>query len=219
MIAPPEGTFEAEGTSVHWVGPETAEAVLEVDLWHTTRTLETLNDHQLFPDVDGMAKWCAAHAEWIEVDDRVEQEVTGTTIDACLNLSQIFDLKNEIVEAVSLPDDLIEQLRDYWKVALGEGCSCPICEAETEQKREELLERAHHDRRGICKYAEFDDRTQEVASAFSLAADDDLHEAPFYLYQIGQAYRAGKGDAMEQQRKKREKREKARRLQRQHGYT
>lgn len=220
MIAPPTGWVTLEGW--HWriKGPETTSAVLEADIWHTTQTEKELAQDLPVPDNTDMATWCnqfttGALPEGEPKDPKDAQAVSVAMLDRELKTRNFFELKQAIVDLVTLDQDVLEDLQEFWKIQYLGGCECPFCEGR--QDPEDL----HPSIDNPCQFSDLRhrQRTFRIASLYGPFEDVTVLDRPFWLYQIRQANQLAENEAEQEREDEKDSVEQARKMQRERGIT
>lgn len=190
-------------------GGATTREVMEVEGWHSYH-FEKQEEWGL-TESRNMAKWCAEYVVEIDDGDKVLDVTTWQTIDKRLPVPSIVELKEEIVELSMYDPEVVEQMYEYWKVALDGGCPCPICKGHVERSEAAPFVR---DR---CQVPNHSEHVLHIARLYSGLQDENILDEPWWLYQLQSAYKRAKADIMEEEEEEKEKTKEAHELTKQRG--
>lgn len=200
MLAPPTVTVELGGHTWHVRPPARALDVLEVSVYQYAR-LAAQGD-QLLPSEQNLRmvyNWVAEHITGGSA--AIGAPNMARVLDEYLTWPELLELREAIVEAASLPAEMVEGVREYWRISAGGGCECPSC-----RDGKELGEKR---KKALCMYEQVSVPARHLASQVVGFTEDPDPEQPFWLFQLKQARLYGKLEARAQQaRERREKKKK-----------
>jgi len=218
MIAPPKGWVTLHGW--HWriVGPSETHPILEVDIWHTTKAERRLSQDVPLPDNRQMAEWCAAYTTGALPEESPKhpedtQSVGPQMLDRELKTRHFFDLKQAIIDLVTLEPEVLEDLQEFWRIQYLGGCECPFCEGAVDREDKS----PHVD--DPCKFSDLHkrQRTFRIASLYGPYEDVTVLDRPFWLYQIRQANQLAESEAEQERDEQQDRVQQAREMQKQRG--
>lgn len=212
MLAPPQRTVSIGGVEMRIKAPETTKAVLEMEMWHTTHWVEETEGEGNVPflaDIRPMARWCAHHvvsieseasqSEWRKLNERERTDA----VERICNNQTILELKNAIVELVCFDQDRVDQIEEFYFIKNDEGCECPMCEHDMERSEVKSFLREQ------CRYNAVSERNLHIASYYGGLDEEDLLEAPYFIYQVHCAASAGESRAFQKEQEEEETRQEA----------
>lgn len=210
MRIAPQTTWDGPDGAVWLVeGGASTREVLEAEAWHSYK-FATEREYGI-ADPTPLARWCAPYVREIREDSPVD-DPSWSLVEARLTQPSLLELKEKIIELSMYEEDLLDQLYDYWKVALDGGCECPICKGLVERHE------ASHPAKEACQVPQdVPEEALHIARLYSGLEEEDLLDEPWWLYQLHCTYRRAKVDLMDEQDEEKSKAEEAQELTRQHG--
>lgn len=196
MLAPPQAAVEVAGFTVHIRPPDTALDVLEVDVFITAQIHEHMERLPRAQDLRALQAWVAEHVVAVEGTQQSWGALTERErvdwIDTELDYPQLVDLKKRIIELASLPERLVDDVQEFWRIAALGGCECPICKHDKEPTPALLK---------VCLYAKLGEATDRVVAATAKIGEAAALNAPWWLYQLQQAQAIGRGRARQEEKR------------------
>jgi len=191
--------------------------VLESECWHSywvDRDIDQ-SDPMAIPDIGDIAQWCAAYVrplsddiEWGGQSARRQGEI----IDRELAVRDVLELKSDIIDACTFPEETIEALRSFWKVQFQGGCECMVCQGKVSKEQA-----ADHVLDSCMMPNDVEQYVYHMASMYGGLDNVSLMDEPYWIYQIHRAHTIAKNEAMEEQKEEQEQTEVAHDKLRQHG--
>lgn len=214
MLSPGRTTVRLGGYEFKVREAAKALDILEVQIHHLLRLQDRMGPIEPKPeDLKTIYRWCREHtvdvsgtgwAEW-SPEERLDW------LDKHLDHKKAQTLREEIVELSKLPEGIVEQIEQYYYLASGDGCECPVCQG---LRRETQGTREKHD----CLYGELGEEIDRiVGSVHSVsAASKDI---PYWLYQIQQAMERGRSRAWDEEKKHQDSLKSSTEVLKQRGYA
>ena len=132
----------------------------------------------------------------------------GDWVDRHLEIVEAFKLAGKISDAASIPDDLLDELRDFAQIHGRGGCDCPAC--SDPEAMEQADEETARYIRSKCKFSDVSSQAVQIAASTRPAREGSLLDAPWYLYQIDQAISTGRYRGRQQKERRENQQQKMR---------
>lgn len=208
MLAPPQRTVRLCGESWTIRPPRQALDVLEVSVYQYARFAAREGDAPSAEDMRMVCAWVAAHV--VETSACESASSVEQAVDEVLTWPALIELREEIVDIGSIDADLIEGVREYWKVAAGGGCECPSCKDGKDISPER--------KKAFCLYEQIPPEARHLSQQVVGFTEDPEPSQPYWLFQLKQARLHGKLDARSEQHRKRKEKEKKDKILKERGF-